>query len=616
MRNKFLTCTMCMSVLSLLFSCSIDNDFDLSKDIDMTVAVGNGISIPLGSTSEIYLTEMIDPEKSDIIEVDDNGYYTIRKSGTIDRTTVRVDETTIEVNPTSYEEIYETQVVDINYDDLDRYPESVRNEILANTTYTHVMEEKIDRNNVEYKIEQNDIPKEMRLLRKMTFAEPVMMSLDIDIFTIENSSNDAQMLNKLHLHTDGGVGNEHFYIQMPKYVVFRDDAPVGEGNKLWIDDVIEHDFDKGHKHFTMDVYVEALDFSSYEGGGIKVENGRIEDKTTLAVRGTIFSDPLTFAANIIPELHDLHVKPIISFEPFVIKSVEGLFDPEIDVVNEVIDIDLGEDMDFIYDATLNFKNPQIYITLNNDGVTLPINANIALSGKDEHNNEILGSNVNFNLSVVPDSENKYYITPSGSSIAGYTSVAADLNNILTEIPHEIELTLEADVDNSTYNKVILGEDMEVSGSYELDIPMEFNEVDLEYTETIEDVLGDDPSEITDYITEITSITLEMEVENTVPAEFTPSIVAKTVNGTVLENINVVFDNNIAAGEGIVNGVVGAPVTSTVKVKLSATNNELAKLNTLDVVFHGVGEGVLNSNEYIKLSKMSITIDDPIIVDMN
>ena len=48
-------------------SCSVDNAYDLSKDIDMTVAVGDGISIPLGSTDAIMLTEMIDPAKSDVI---------------------------------------------------------------------------------------------------------------------------------------------------------------------------------------------------------------------------------------------------------------------------------------------------------------------------------------------------------------------------------------------------------------------------------------------------------------------------------------------------------------------------------------------------------------------
>ena len=64
-----------------LLSCSVDNDYDLSKDVDFTIAVGNGLSIPLGSTDKIMLTEMIDPEGSDILSTDDDGSYIISKGG-------------------------------------------------------------------------------------------------------------------------------------------------------------------------------------------------------------------------------------------------------------------------------------------------------------------------------------------------------------------------------------------------------------------------------------------------------------------------------------------------------------------------------------------------------
>lgn len=615
MRNKFLTCTMCVSMLSFLYSCSIDKEYDLSKDVDMTVAVGKGISLPLGSTEKILLTEMIDPEESDVIKVDDYGFYSIYKDGTIDATTVKVEETIIEIDDVSEEEIYAMDIVDIDYENLDKYPTSVKEQIL-NTPHTHIMEEIVDKNDVEYTIDQ-EVPEEMTLLRRMTFDEPVKMSLDIDIFTIENTESDAKMLDRLHLHTDGKDGNDHFYVQMPDYMVFRDDAPVSADNKLWIDAVIEHDENKGHKHYTTDVYVEALDFSSYPDGGLAVINGRIKNETKLKMSGMIYSDPMTFTLGEIPELHDIHVKPTIKFDPFEIKSVEGYFEPEIDDVNEVIEIDLGEDMDFIYDATLDFTNPQIFVTLNNEGVTVPVKADIALSGYNKQGNAISGSNVNFGLDVVPDSENRYYITNSGAQFDGFTPISAELNNILREVPNEIKLTLQAKVDNSKgYNTVVLGEDMEVSGSYELNVPMEFNAIDLEYTETIEDVLGDDPTEITDYVTEIESITLEMEVDNTVPAKFIPSVIAKTAYGSVLNNVVATFDNEIAAGNGYENGSLTAPVSSSVKVVLSATNGELAELNTLDIVFRGVGSGVLNSNEYIKITKMSVTIDEPIIVDMN
>ena len=42
-----------VALASLAASCSVEDTHDLSKDVDMTVAVGNGISIPVGSTEQI-----------------------------------------------------------------------------------------------------------------------------------------------------------------------------------------------------------------------------------------------------------------------------------------------------------------------------------------------------------------------------------------------------------------------------------------------------------------------------------------------------------------------------------------------------------------------------------
>lgn len=334
MENKILGYSLCGIFMLSISSCSIDKAYDLSKDIDMTIAVGKGVSLPLGSTEKIMLTEMIDPSESDVIEVNDDGFYSIKKTGEISETTVKINSTSVTIEPVSQEEIYPMDIVEIDENSLDKYPPSVREQI-ENAEHTHIMEEKIDDSKVEYKIDE-DVPDEMTLLRYMKFSKPVKMSLDIDIFTIENSSSDAIMLNKLHLHTDGADGNEHFYVQMPKYLVFSDGTSVNEENKLWLDAVIEHDFDKGHKHFTHDYYIEALDFSYYEGGGIPVVDGRITDDTELEVRGMIYSDPMTFTLSDIPELHNVHVCPEVRFEPFEIESVIGYFEPEIDDVNESI----------------------------------------------------------------------------------------------------------------------------------------------------------------------------------------------------------------------------------------------------------------------------------------
>jgi hypothetical protein len=50
------------------------------------------------------------------------------------------------------------------------------------------------------------------------------------------------------------------------------------------------------------------------------------------------------------------------------------------------------------------------------------------------------------------------------------------------------------------------------------------------------------------------------------------------------------------------------------VKLSAT--ELEKLDRLDISFTGFGSGAFNANEYIQMKNIILSIDEPVIVDLN
>ncbi len=620
MNFKFFKCRYYISALFLVLwaSCSVDNAYDLSKDIDMTVAIGGGLSVPLGSTEPIMLTEMIDPEDSDVLEVSSAGYYSIMKSGDIDATTVKVDEVTINIDPISQEEVYDFDIVGIDPNDeeaLSKLPEEVRNEILESMQVTYVVNEVVDHSKVSFTIDQ-DVPEEMVLLRRMEFEKPVKLTMDIQIYTEdENAHFDA--LDRLHLHTDGSENNDHFYITMPSYIVLEEGTPMGSGNRLWLDYVAEHNDDFGHKHFVEYFYVVAMDFSSFEGGGIPVVNGHIKySEDDLEINGSVVSEPITFAGvELLSEISNVVIEPTLTFEEFKIKSVEGRFDPQIDKVEEVIDIDLGDDLDFIYDAELDFANPQVFVTINSDGVTLPVHADIALKGQNEYGAQL--SNVGISMDVKPDTRNDYYITPSGASLADYSSVVADLNALLQPIPNTVLLELNAKVDNTNYNTVYLGTPMEVSGSYELNIPLEFNSLDLTYTETVEDVLGEDAEDVTDYVTEIESITIKADVYNTVPATFDINVIAKDDYGNRLNGITAEIDGDIAMGNGMtVDDMVTEPVKSTIKIKLSAKNGELEELCDLDIELHGIGSGALNEREYLQIKNMSISIDKPLVVDMN
>ena len=80
-------------------------------------------------------------------------------------------------------------------------------------------------------------------------------------------------------------------------------------------------------------------------------------------------------------LNDIVVTPTVEFDSIIVKAVSGKVSPKIDAITESISLDLGDDVDFLKDASLKLKDPRITINLNST-VSVPIKLDLSLSSKD------------------------------------------------------------------------------------------------------------------------------------------------------------------------------------------------------------------------------------------
>ena len=589
-------------------SCSVDNAYDLSKEVDMTVAVGQGLTIPLGSTEKIMLTELLDTLDSDVIKIDkETGFYSIEKEGSIDATEFNVDDVDLNIAPFSESYIYDLNVANIDVSDLPPY---IQDEILS-TEYAYALYDNIDKNTISYEINQS-VPAEIKGIKRMTFKENVKIEFDIEVTTTDESKAFNEFIDNIHLHTDGN-SEEDFYIEMPSYLQFADNVKM-EGQKLFLDEVQEQSPQSGVKHFACSFDVVAFDFSHEEGGYLKVENGVINiEESELKANGVLWSDTIIMAVKDLMKIDGVKITPKISFSVMKIDRVEGCFAPEIDPVESWLDIDLGDDLD---NLNFEFTNPQLFLTVEN-GSPVSVNGNVNITGYKD-GAPIENAEINTSLNVLASMTNKFYLSRLGGSIDGYTTVhIPDFNNLVKVVPDRLKVYFEPAVDDKALSTLQLGTTMSVAGSYQLSVPMEFESFSLEYTERIENVLGDNSDDVTDYISDVNSVTLVVLVDNTVPASFVPEITAYKKDGvTRLDGIKVEVIGEILAGNGYENGELTEPVGSEVAIRISAADGQLADLDILDFVIKGSGAGVLNANEYIQIKNISLRIDEPIEVDMN
>ena len=616
----------CMPVFAMV-SCSVDNAYDLSKDIDMTVAVGDGLSIPLGSTDTIKLTEMIDPEDSDVISVTDDGAYVIEKRGDFDEVDFEIEEAKgLHIDSYTDEQHYNMDLKEMysNYEEAETeiknnpyLSDELKDQFLRELKEHKVpvsLDENIDQNSVEFDFIDEDFPKEVNKLYMVEFDTPVRMHLQLDV-RCDTDPALFELLDSLELST-AGVDGDYFYVKVPDYLRFVESEDI-DGDMLYLKGAV-HVNDK-RDQFTMswDFYIEALDFKD----GYAVEDGCLSLIDNLEINGAVKSNIVMVDAGDIVAggrtFEDVAFIPNITIDDFDINKVVASVDVDIDDINEKADLDLGEELDFLYEegTVLDFSNPQMFVNIDN-GADVSVVSEILMRGYDEAGQPIEGAEASAFFNIQPSSVNRFFITNNGQSKEGCTAVAVNLSNLFRKLPHSVGFEMKSKNVSEEHVHISLGNTMSVSGDYEVNIPLEFNEVALTYTETIEDVLGDDPTEVTDYIKNAELVTLDVVVANTVPAGFVPEVVAYDANGAELKNITVSVDGSVAAGNGMAGSKVTEPVKSSFKVSLSAADNELCRLNTIDLRLCGKGSGALNTNEYIKIENMSVTIAKPLEVDLN
>jgi hypothetical protein len=165
--------------------------------------------------------------------------------------------------------------------------------------------------------------------------------------------------------------------------------------------------------------------------------------------------------------------------------------------------------------------------------------------------------------------------------------------------------------------------MAFNGEYEVNLPLAFDDMSLEYTYTIEDPFGKNDAENgyedvsadeNTIIKEIRGVSLSMNVKNSIPIGFAPSIIMYNKNGELMDLDNIGIEGEIKAGAG---NLVGAePVTSSLKFKIASYNENLDDVYRIDVKLVGTGRGVLNKYESIQFTDIALNIEDYIVLDLN
>lgn len=634
----------CVFLFLSIVSCTVDNRYDLSNEIDLTIGVGKGLTLPLGSSKKSFISEMLDTAEIDILNFDEVGNLVISSGDSFVSDSFKIDDITL--NVTSQEDLEYYDFKATPYHETDYPVEGVpAGRIL------HVISDTIDIE-TEFKINDSNLPKEVKRITETTFKNPVALTLEIEISSqLEDSKKLLKTTDKLNL--EGDNGKEYFEVYLPKYLVFEENVPFEDG-VLMLDGYAKYNEDKEAICYKRVYYINAVDFTKTELGYLEVVDGCVDMNDLVTAHGIFKSDPTFFDVENLNKINEVEVRSFFQIAEMPLETVEGRFEPEINPVSEFVDLDLGEDNDYLKNAYVDFTDPRLAITFDNN-IGAKILTDAHLVGYDENDNELENTRIDLNLEAKADDVTKIFIDRYGNQIPGWTnSVAPNLNELIKEFPDKVGVDLNVRFDNTVYSRVNLGENMAVAGSYELQLPLAFDSLGIEYTYSMEDVLGnnsDDTDEVDDYddydyryndsyydsdiyednydveedtdtdntssmVKEIRGVSLSFKVLNTLPVGLKPEISIYDEDGNAFDDVTFEIEGEIKRGnETTQNGVIGEPVESAVKVRFAAQNSELNNLYKIDIRLFATGKGVINSNQYIQLADIALRIDDYIVLDL-
>lgn len=562
----------------------VDNKYDLDKDIDMTINVGGEhLTIPAGSSDTAYLSKIIEVEEGDILQPDAaTRVYHLTKRDDIDVDPTTVKEVTISETTTKLEE---TKIV--------------------NTTSSLINEDVTEGINTlgDFKAESNNIDEALKELGALYAKTPVDLILTIDFANTGDLSFAKVKANNLK-------------IIFPDYIVFKAEEGI-QGHELILDGQV---LSENGSSYSRTLKVEGYKFSENAGVGRKPNEGTLTIEGVISMEGEVVTSGVSGTGT-------LSLVPKTVLREMTASSVTGVIQPEIKA--ETTNIELNDLPDFLKDeeTRMDITNPVILLRAENqletpvevDAVLTPMKGNAQIDGKEVK----VGSGYGKTPVVLASGKNVIALSRTGEcTIEGVTSnvKVEDINDLLETIPDDIEVDLQPVVRNEGYYTAELGRAYEMPSSYEVDVPLSFEQnLNIVYNDSVQD-LNKDLNDLDKVILKKANVLLT--VDNAIPLKLQlkpENVLIKDVYGNELTAVKKTIEEDKQYVTESTDGE--KPVTS--ELVLNLTSEDTAFLSKIDRICFkltavpGSATGVpLKDTQWLKVTSIKLSVPGGVNVDLN
>ena len=487
--TRILSCAM---ILSSLYLISCDEEYDLTKDINTDITIGNQFRIPAGHSDTIYLSRIIDESET---LTENNGIYEVTSTSNTDTHVDPFDEVSIH----NFTPVLEN--ININIPSSGTVPDGTKVEAgkVSSTGNYDVYEE---------------LPKEVEYL-----------------YCADFKGGKASTYLRLTLgNIPGGVQNvtlSNFTMTFPDFMRLENGSNLFSPGDIVLDaanPVVQYEID-----------VQLLEIPRDQQGRYIVTEStgtkylRITDALEITADAS-----LTLGGSLAANSVEVQFEYFMTEETANLNQIAGVFNTTANITSE---ISIDDIPDFLRSENTSLEPQEIYLYLDLDN---PVNITGDINLDMKSINETQANSASVDVTVQPAAMNKILISNFNASAGEYTTVVEpDLTNLFRFVPDKIEinsndLTLTSR-DNS--QMMALGQRYDISADYRAVVPFKFNNLNIEYTDTIDNLLSDleDVADKTDrLIVKATGVT-------NIPTDMVTAVKLYDIYGDELHGINVNVD---------------------------------------------------------------------------
>lgn len=572
-----------MAMLSAAVSVTscLNEDYDLTKDIDTNISIDGDISAPLGNSEFILVDDFLNlgNDAADVLKTDSSGNYYISVIG-------RGTSSDVELPVLSFSD---ELVTDGGY--IARIKKS---ELPLPSSGTVPAEQYTKHFNVSSTpmTVNEDVPHEIRAVKDAEVSGVVNISLTV---------------------TTGKATLSDLIIDFPDYLEFADVKDAGlnfnpDGNLLTIK---SPQISTMAKNYYLNVV--GIDFDKIPSGqGFLPSQHKIvlndEIKLSAFDVNAVLSD---FGTTVEAIPNEIVADIDISISSLIVKTALVKVDPDI-VIDPFIS-NVGELPDFLSgdDVVLDLYNPVLKLNIDNrTPLKLNLNADImSYKGADHRTAHVGNANGGEAIALTPSGMNRLYISRTGEGVpAGFSPVVVpDFSSLISIVPDRIGVE-NIDVEAADeFVTLTSGGRYNVVYDFELAAALAFGKdvrivYSTDFTGWNETFNPNDES----FALEIRDADVKFDFVNMIPMTISLDAAAIDVDGNVIPGIKVTLNGDIPAGS------VEKPSTSALTLNLEGSAEQMRKLDGLRLNLTGSDPGTmsgvcLNKNQGVQFKNMKIRL---------